>query len=56
MSMTGRWIDSMREEADGGDEKMQIFLSSVGLWQSEEEAAEEERNCIFGAEEEGELQ
>jgi hypothetical protein len=34
-------IDDLREKADGGDAESQETLRSAGLWQTEEEAAEE---------------
>ena len=41
MSMTKRWIEDLRDKADGGDAEAQETLQGAGLWQSEEDAARE---------------
>jgi len=51
MSMTGRWLDELNASAAGGDTAAQETLRGAGLWETEEEAADREREEAGYAEE-----
>lgn len=46
MSMTGRWIDQLAEQAEQGDVSAQETLRNAGLWETASDFADREFEVI----------
>ena len=47
MSLTKRWIDDLREQAESGDENAQETLTEAGLWETEEAQRRREEEYFY---------